>query len=138
MSIKGNVKLYITSSVAGIGGGFLSGYQAGVISGVFATADFIDQFGNGESKLTNYIKSSMISSLMAGCILGALIAGPASDRFSRKYCIEFSSMIFIIGGVLQTASYGLPMLIIARIISGKFCIMDRILSDNPLSSIIYS
>jgi predicted MFS family arabinose efflux permease len=53
-----------------------------------------------------------------GCFIGALLAGQASDRLSRKYSIVLFSVIFIISGALQAASINLFMLLLSRLIAG--------------------
>jgi predicted MFS family arabinose efflux permease len=54
-----------------------------------------------------------------GCFIGALLAGQASDRLSRKYSIALFSVIFIISGALQAGSIDLFMLLVSRLIAGK-------------------
>jgi MFS family permease len=40
------------------------------------------------------------------------------DRLGRRWCIIIGCCILIVGGALQSASYWLPMIIIARIVAG--------------------
>lgn len=58
------------------------------------------------------------SSNHTGCVLGALLAGWAADRFGRRITILAGCIIFVIGGVLQTASQNSGMLYTGRVIAG--------------------
>ena len=121
MLCQSNSRLYTIGCFVAIGG-FLCGYQTGIMSGVFIMPSFIKKFGdksNSDGIMTIAISSGIVSSLLSGCVLGALIAGQISDRLSRKHSIILSSMVFIIGAVLQAISCCSSMLLIARIVGGK-------------------
>jgi MFS family permease len=119
-------RAYLVGGFSAIGG-FLFGYHTGVISGVLVTPGFanITKLNNSNSNNSVSIdltSSSIVAVLLFGCFLGSLIGGQTSDRFSRKYSISIFSFIFTIGAALQTGSTpktGLPMLLVARFISGK-------------------
>ena len=117
-----NFQVYVISGFAAIGG-FLFGYDTGVISGVLTMSDFLLQFGGRESVLrgsfSSAISGSIVGLLVVGCFIGALLAGQAGDRLSRKYSIVLFSIIFIVGAAIQAASFNLVMLLAARFIAGR-------------------
>jgi MFS family permease len=53
-----------------------------------------------------------------GCFFGAVATIWLGNLLGRKRTIFIGSVIMIIGAVLQTASYGLPQLIVGRVITG--------------------
>ena len=116
-----NRQVYITGAFAAIGG-LLFGYDTGVISGVLTMSDFLLAFGGASSlqrgSLPTSVSGSIVGIMLVGCFFGALLGGPAGDRFSRKYSIVLFSVIFIISAVLQTAAHGLCVLLMSRLIAG--------------------
>lgn len=54
----------------------------------------------------------------AGSLVGALASSFLADRLSRKIAIQIAALIWIIGSILQTASNGVPLLCVGRVVSG--------------------
>jgi MFS family permease len=117
-----NFQVYLTGGFAAIGG-LLFGYDTGVISGVLTMSDFLQAFGTiaslNRGSLTSAVSGSIVGIMLVGCFFGALAAGPAGDRLSRKYSIVLFSVVFIISAILQTGSVNLFMLLLSRLIAGK-------------------
>ncbi|KAL1715897.1 general substrate transporter [Schizophyllum commune] len=101
-------------------GGFLFGYDIGVISGCLIMPDFIRRFGelnaDGEYELSSERQSIITSLLSAGTFFGALGQAFTADRFGRKHSIVFWSTIFTIGTAIQTGTETS----IAQISAGRF------------------
>ncbi|CAF3796445.1 unnamed protein product [Rotaria sp. Silwood1] len=120
-SSHSNFQVYVTGGFAAIGG-FLFGYDTGVISGVLTMRGFLRQFGGTASEsrgsLSSTISGSIVGLLVVGCFFGALVAGQAGDRLSRKYSIVLFSVIFSVGAAIQASSFNLGMLLASRFISG--------------------
>ena len=120
-------RLYLVGTFSAIGG-FLFGYHTGVISGVLIMNDFINMTNNYHQSIsansttdnTDSINSSIVGILLAGCFFGSLIGGQTSDRFSRKYSISIFSFIFTISAAIQTASFFLSMILVARFFAGMY------------------
>lgn len=79
------------------------------------TPDFLDQLAlNG--------KTSLISTVTAiydiGCFFGAISVCIIGDPLGRKNCILLGTTIMSIGAIIQIASYGVPEMIVGRIIAG--------------------
>lgn len=116
-------RLYLVASLSALGG-FLFGYHTGVISGVLTMADFlkmthINITGSDAADTSNGKIGLIVGILLLGCILGSLIGGQTSDRFSRKYSISFFSFIFTLSAGVQIVRGGLALLVIARFFAGK-------------------
>jgi MFS family permease len=58
------------------------------------------------------------SSLAAGSVVGALFAGPLSDRYGRRDTIAFSTSFWILGTIVQVTTKGVGQLIAGRILNG--------------------
>jgi len=76
------------SSVAAIGG-FLFGFDSGVING---TVTALGNAFNAGDVATGF----NVASVLLGCALGALMAGPLSDRFGRKPIMLITAVIFAV------------------------------------------
>ncbi|KAJ9067830.1 hypothetical protein DSO57_1035152 [Entomophthora muscae] len=107
-----NIYMYLVTGFAAIGG-LLFGYDIGVISGVIEDAQFIKLFG-----MTIAIKSMVVSTLVAGCFIGALFAGWLADKIGRKMSIMISSAVFTIGATIQTFSYNITFMYIGCFVAG--------------------
>ncbi|PCH34168.1 general substrate transporter [Wolfiporia cocos MD-104 SS10] len=104
-------------------GGFLFGYDIGVISGCLIMDDFVDRFGtmnaDGTYTLSSSRQSIITSLLSAGTIVGALAQAFTSDRFGRRGSILIWSFIFTIGTVIQTATvHSLAQIVVGRFVAG--------------------
>lgn len=60
----------------------------------------------------------MVSLFTGGAFFGAFFAGPSGDWFGRRYTIVLGSLIFILGGCLQTAAQSLAYLWAGRCLAG--------------------
>ncbi|CAI7638650.1 unnamed protein product [Penicillium bialowiezense] len=101
-------------------GGLLFGYDQGVVSVILVMDQFLTEFprideGNPGSGFAKGLLTAMIE---LGALVGALNQGWIADKISRRYSIIVAVIIFTIGSILQTAAYGYPMLVVARLIGG--------------------
>ncbi|KAE8154076.1 general substrate transporter [Aspergillus avenaceus] len=93
----------------------LFGYDQGVFGGVIVTKDFLDV-------LDLHGNASLIGTITAlydvGCLVGALAAMYIGERLGRKRTIILGTSIMSVGALLQTAAYGVPQMIVGRIVAG--------------------
>jgi MFS family permease len=54
----------------------------------------------------------------AGSLVGALSSSFLADRLSRKIAIQIAALVWILGSILQTASNGVALLCVGRVVSG--------------------
>ncbi|KAJ1989678.1 hypothetical protein H4R33_001972 [Dimargaris cristalligena] len=109
----GSAQVYLAASIAAIGG-FLFGYDTGVISGTLDMPNFKAFYSNPDATM----RGTIVSMLTLGCFIGSLGSGYLADRIGRKFSIVLGSVVFIVGAVLQTTATGVGMLIAGRIIAG--------------------
>ncbi|SPO49280.1 uncharacterized protein PSANT_06971 [Moesziomyces antarcticus] len=76
--------------------------------------DFLRVTKDPNSDYIGFIVSSMLLGAFVGCIPASLIA----DAFSRRFAIMVGAIVFILGGVLQTAAANQGMMMAGRFFAG--------------------
>lgn len=94
---------------------FLFGYDAGVMTDVIASKNFLEYF-NTDS--TSPIIGAINSTFSGGAAVGALMGGLVMDRFGRRRTIQLGAFVCVIGAILQSASRNLSMILVGRILAG--------------------
>jgi len=98
------------SSVAAIGG-FLFGFDSGVING---TVTALGNAFNSDNVATGF----NVASVLLGCAVGALLAGPISDHFGRKPIMIVTAIIFAISAFGSGISASSAEFIFYRLLGG--------------------
>jgi SP family galactose:H+ symporter-like MFS transporter len=104
--------IIIISSVAGIGG-FLFGFDTGVISGTLIFLQDAKGWALTDSQL-----GGVTTAVLLGAVLGCLISGKITDIFGRKKIIILTSAIFMCGAVLSGSAPNVTFLIVSRLFLG--------------------
>ncbi len=87
-----NLGYILLISLAAAFGGFLFGYDTAVVSGAIG---FLTKQFNLSAELTGWAASS----LLVGCMAGALLGGPMGDRFGRKPSLIFCAVLFALSSL---------------------------------------
>lgn len=106
----GNRFIFGISVIAALGG-FLFGYDTGVISGalLFIKQDFaLDQLG----------QQWVIGSLLVGAVAGAAISAYSADLLSRKWTKLISGIIYVVAALSSAIAPNLTWLLVSRFILG--------------------
>ncbi|TKA61406.1 hypothetical protein B0A49_10455 [Cryomyces minteri] len=123
------LKAYLMCAFAAFGGIFF-GYDTGWMGGVLGMKYFIRQYTglpypdpNDALAVTNFHltardQSLTTSILSAGTFFGAIAAGDIADLIGRRATIIMGCVIFSIGCILETASTGLAVMVVGRLIAG--------------------
>ena len=90
-------------------GGFLFGYDTAVIGSVL---DFIPY------KLSPFWTGYLVAGASLGAAVGALAAGPLTDRFGRKSLLMADASIYALGALLSAVTVNAAMLISSRTLIG--------------------
>ena len=111
-----NNKIYLLGITAITAlGGLLFGYDTGVING----AQF---YLSKHFQLTDLMKGWVVASALIGCLTGALVAGPMSQRFGRKNSLIISALLFTLSaygsGLPEWMPQSVSWLVVFRIIGG--------------------
>uniref|UniRef100_A0A0C4DJ96 Major facilitator superfamily (MFS) profile domain-containing protein n=1 Tax=Fusarium oxysporum (strain Fo5176) TaxID=660025 RepID=A0A0C4DJ96_FUSOF len=89
-------------------GGFLFGYDQGVVSGVLTMESFAADFPR--IYLDSSFKGWFVSTLLLCAWFGSLINGPIADYIGRKGSILLAVVVFTIGSAFQAGADSIPML----------------------------
>ena len=92
-------------------GGFLFGYDTGVISGAMLLI-------RDEFSLSSFQQELVISVTIAAAFVSALAGGFLSDRFGRKVCTLLASFVFTCGAVILGLADSVVILIVGRLTLG--------------------
>ena len=92
-------------------GGFLFGYDTGIIGG--ATL-----YIKKDLDVSQFETQALVGSLLLGAVVGAMISGWTADRFSRKWTKVGSGTIYVIGALGSAFAPTPELLIAARALLG--------------------
>ena len=106
-----NTRFIILISLVATIGGFLFGFDSGVING---TLDGLHQ-AFGSSQLMQGIE---VGSMLFGCAVGAFFAGRLSDRWGRRSVLLVSAMLFLLSAIGAGFASNSVIFIIARLLGG--------------------
>lgn len=100
-------------------GGFLFGYDTGVVSGALIEMK-IDGSGIKDGGLTTSEQEVVVSSTVAAAAVGAAVSGWAQRHpmFGRKTVIQISTVAFIVGALIMAVAPSLWLLLVGRIVVG--------------------
>lgn len=108
--MRENKFIIIISLVVALGG-FLMGFDASVISGV-------NKFIELEFDLSKIELGWAVASLTLSATLAMLVAGPLSDRFSRKRMLSVAASLYALSAIGSALAPSFIFLVIARMIGG--------------------
>ena len=104
--------LYFTCAVSAMGG-LLFGYDWVVIGG--AKPFYELYFGIADSPL---MQGVAMTTALVGCLIGAMVAGGAADKYGRKPLLMFSAVLFTVSAIATGLFNDFTMFNIARFIGG--------------------
>lgn len=100
-------------------GGFLYGYDTGLINNITEMNYVKRHFAPNKEQFTAREMSILVSFLSLGTFFGALTAPFISDSYGRKTTVIFSTFfVFMIGNSLQVAATSIGLLVAGRFLSG--------------------
>jgi len=108
---QSNTSLIVLISVIATIGGFLFGFDSGVING---TVDGLQQAFNSDSMGTGF----SVSSMLLGCAVGAFVAGALADKLGRWWVLILSAILFIVSAWGSGIASSSIAFIVFRVIGG--------------------
>ena len=90
------------------------GFDISSMSAIIGTTQYVKYFNNPHGTTQGGIGAA----LAGGSVIGAIIAGPISNKFGRRDSIFFACIFWLIGTALQTSCNGIGMLVAGRFING--------------------
>ncbi len=92
-------------------GGFLFGFDTGVVSGALL-------FFKHDFDLSSFEQGSVVSVLLLGAMAGALIAGRLGNRLGRRKTFAAEGITFLIGTAIVVSANGYETLLAGRVVLG--------------------
>ncbi|MFD4541931.1 sugar porter family MFS transporter [Streptomyces bauhiniae] len=107
---EGLRKIYRWAALIAVGG-FLFGYDTGVVSGalLFITRDF---------HLSAAEQGTIVSVLLVGAMAGALLAGRLADAIGRRKAVALEGAVFIVGTAIAATAPTYWQLLAGRVVLG--------------------
>ncbi|MEM7174459.1 MAG: sugar porter family MFS transporter [Chlamydiota bacterium] len=102
--------IFLPAAFAALGG-FLFGYDTGVISGAILFMKTQFQLSTRQTEL-------IVSIISVGAVFGSLLAGPLSDRFGRKKILLFTSLLYVFSAFIQGLAQTITTIIYGRVLVG--------------------
>jgi sugar porter (SP) family MFS transporter len=102
--------VYLASAISALGG-MLFGYDIGVISGaiLFIKTDF---------SLSPSLEEIVVSSVLLGSLVGAMLGGILADRLGRRRLLIITAVVFGLGAIGAALAPDTAWLIAARVVAG--------------------
>jgi sugar porter (SP) family MFS transporter len=110
-AFKGSNRFILRLALIAALGGFLFGYDTGVISGalLYIEPDF---------KPSGFEAQAFVGALLVGAVIGAAISGWAADAISRRRTTIIAGAIYVVGALASAAAQSSWELIWARFVLG--------------------
>lgn len=127
---RGNNRFLLRIALIAAIGGFLFGYDTGIISGaqIYITQDL------HASKLE---QQWLVGSLLIGAIVGAIVSAYSSDRIGRRKTKIISGCVYVVGGAASAFAPSVGVLLVSRFVLGlavgtaSFVAVEYISEQSP-------
>lgn len=103
-------KMQFLTGMAAIGG-FLFGYDTGVISGAMLPIQ-------RAFDLTEIQQEVVVSTTVLAAFCSSLVGGTLNRLYGRRSCILLAAVVFTLGSVMLAFSWSYPVLVLGRIVVG--------------------
>lgn len=90
------------------------GFDISSISAIIGTKQYVNYFNNPHG----IVQGGIGAALAGGSVIGAIMAGPVSNRIGRRDAIGFACFWWFLGTALQSGCTGIGMLVAGRFING--------------------
>src|ERR1044072_2134829 len=106
-----NTRFIILISCVATIGGFLFGFDSGVING---TVDGLKQTFQSSSAGIGF----EVASMLLGCAIGAFFAGRLADRWGRRAVLIIAAVLFLLSALGAGAAHSSAVFVFARVMGG--------------------
>jgi MFS transporter, SP family, sugar:H+ symporter len=125
-----SINLPLVAAIVGVAtiGGFMFGYDSGVING---TQEGLRSVFN----LNEVWLGVTVSALLPGCAVGAFLAGRSADVWGRRRVMVAAAALFIVSALAAGAAVSASMMILARFAAGVGVGAASVLSPAYISEV---
>eukprot|EP00808_Paulinella_micropora_P026071 g39232.t1 len=92
-------------------GGFMFGYDSGVVNGTYAGLQSTYQTSEATTALA-------VAAVLPGCALGALVAGRLADRWGRRSVLRVAAVLFVFSALCAGLAASWPWFVTQRVLGG--------------------
>ena len=112
-------KIYNTYFLAIVStiGGMLFGFDISSMSAIIGTKQYVSYFHDPHG----LVQGAIGSALAAGSVVGAIFAGPLSDKIGRRDSIFFACFFWLVGTSVQVCSPPILTPFLHRV-GGGYCV----------------
>jgi sugar porter (SP) family MFS transporter len=110
-AFKGENRFVLRLAIIAALGGFLFGYDTGIISGALL-------YIKKDLHAGSFAEQSFVGSLLIGAVVGAALSGFSADALSRRRTKIISGSIYVVGAIASAVSQTSAELIAARFVLG--------------------
>lgn len=108
---KGNSRFLLRIALVAALGGFLFGYDTGIISGA-------QLYITGDLHASPTQEQWLVGSLLIGAVVGAIASAYSSDKIGRRKTKIISGTVYLIGGVASGFAPTIDFLLVIRFVLG--------------------
>jgi MFS transporter, SP family, sugar:H+ symporter len=123
-----NTRLIVAISVVATIGGFLFGFDSGVING---TVDGLQRAFDSDSVGTGF----NVASMLLGCAIGAFFAGRLADHFGRRNVLIVAAVFFLVSAWGSGVANGSLEFVFYRVLGGLAVGAASVMSPAYISEV---
>jgi MFS family permease len=102
--------LYFVTFVAALGG-LMFGFETAVINGAI-------HYVAEHFQLNPFMKGFVVSTALAGCVIGALFIGKPGDKYGRRFMLKIMAFLFLISMLGTGLATNIWIFTVARFLGG--------------------
>lgn len=110
-AVRGSNRFLLRIAVVAAIGGFLFGYDTGIISGA-------QLYITKELHASQLEQQWLVGALLIGAVAGAAVSGWLSDSIGRKWTKVLAGSVYVIGGIASGLAPTITFLLVSRFVLG--------------------
>jgi MFS family permease len=94
---------------------------------------------HASQETSDTFSANIVSLLQAGCFFGSLAVAPIGDRYGRRIALIIAGVLFCIGSLMQTVSFGsVAAMFVGRAVGGLVSGILNLHRLDPVNDLIGS
>ena len=92
--------------------------MSGLLTGYAFTRTFPEIDTTAGAGGSSSLQGTVVAIYEIGCFFGAIFCLVLGEKLGRRKCIMLGCVVLSIGAALQAAAFGIPQMIVGRIVAG--------------------